>query len=387
MIYFDNAATTLHKPESVLKAVTAAFGKLGNAGRGVNEAALDASRNIYAAREKAARLFHAEQPQRIAFTANVTEALNMAIQGLVSADGSVTATAADHNSVLRPCYMMRDRGAAFHIIPCDEKGRLDYGALDTMISPATQVVVCTHASNVTGNVYDIRRIARAAHAQGAVFVLDAAQTAGVIPLDVQAMEIDVLCFTGHKSLYGPQGTGGLYVRPGLEIPPLLSGGTGVQSYSIHQPPEMPTVLEAGTLNGPGLAGLEAGMAFVGETTPQALAARGAVLTERFLKGVRSLTGITLYGDFSGPRVGVVSLNVGTYDAASVSDALYTNWEIATRAGAHCAPLMHEALGTTERGTVRFSFSWFNTEDEIDLAVEALHELCTASETERKDMEL
>lgn len=379
MIYFDNAATTLHKPQAVLEAVTASFGKLGNAGRGVNDASLDASRSIYAAREKAAALFHAEEPQRIAFTANVTEALNMAIQGLVSPGGGVVATAADHNSVLRPCYMMRDRGAKFSILPCDAQGRLDYDALDTLIGPGTQAVVCTQASNVTGNVYDIRRIARAAHRAGAVFILDAAQTAGILPLDVQEMEIDVLCFTGHKGLYGPQGTGGLYVRPGLEIPPLLSGGTGVQSYNIHQPPEMPTVLEAGTLNGPGIAGLQAGMEFVIGMTPEALAKKTGALTEHFTEEVRKIGGITLYGDFTGPRVGVVSLNVGSYDAGLVSDALYTNWGIATRAGAHCAPLMHEALGTTERGTVRFSFSFFNTEEEVDTAVRALRDLCAETE--------
>ena len=374
MIYLDNAATTLIKPDSVAAAVLDSFGHLGNAGRGVNDASLDASRSLYAARETAASLFNAARPQQIAFTANVTEALNMAVQGLVRPSDRIVTTAADHNSVLRPCYLMREKGAELAIVPVDAQGRLDWQAFDDLVTPGTRMVVCTHASNVTGNIYDIGRIAQLAHSRGALFVLDAAQTAGHESIDVQALGLDVLCFTGHKGLYGPQGTGGLYVRPELEIQPLLAGGTGVQSYNPHQPPEMPTVLEAGTLNGPGIAGLQAGMRFVLETGPAAIGRRTERLAERFLAGLRRLRNITLYGDFSGRRTAVVSLNLGHYDAAAVSDALYADYGIATRAGAHCAPLMHEALGTKERGTVRFSFSWFNTEAEVDAAVQALADL-------------
>lgn len=374
MIYLDNAATTLTKPDSVLQAVQSAFGRLGNAGRGVNDAALDASRSLYSARETAAQLFHVSRPQQIAFTANVTEALNMAVQGLTAPGDRIVTTAADHNSVLRPCRLMRDRGADVAIVPVDSRGRLDWDAMLELITPGTRLVVCTHASNVTGNIYDISRIADLAHQNGALFVLDAAQTAGHTDINAEELGLDALCFTGHKGLFGPQGTGGIYVRPGLEIRPLLAGGTGVQSYNPHQPPEMPTVLEAGTLNGPGIAGLEAGMRFVLEQGAETIGKRIAQLADRFLAGVREIPGVVLYGDFSGPRTGVVSLNLDPFDAAAVSDALYENDGIATRAGAHCAPLMHTALGTKERGTVRFSFSWFNTEAEVDGAVQALKEL-------------
>lgn len=383
MIYLDNAATTLKKPAEVLEAVMDAFGRLGNAGRGVNSASLDASRSLYAAREEAAALFHAGRPQQIAFTANVTEALNMALQGLVSPGDRVVATAADHNSVLRPCYLLAERGAQLAVTPCDRQGCLDYAALEELVTPGTRVVVCTHASNVTGNVYDVRRIAELAHENGALFVLDAAQTAGCLDIDAEALGLDVLCFTGHKGLYGPQGTGGLYVRPGLAIRPLLAGGTGVQSYNKHQPTEMPTLLEAGTLNGPGISGLAAGIRFVRDLGPETIEARVLHLADRFVASVRRIPGITLYGDFSGPRTGVVSLNLDSFDAASVSDALYENYGIATRAGAHCAPLMHEALGTRERGVVRFSFSWFNTDEEVDTAVRALAELAELSAGENQ----
>lgn len=379
MIYFDNAATTLHKPPEVETAVCRALRQLGNAGRGAHMASLDASRSLYAVRERLADFFHCERPQCVAFTMNATESLNMAIQGLLEPGDHIIATAADHNSVLRPCYMMEALGVSLTIIGCDRMGRLDYDQMESSIQPNTKAIIITHASNVTGNVYDIARISSLAHRHGCVFILDAAQTAGILDLDVQKMEIDILCFTGHKGLMGPQGTGGICVREGIALRPLLSGGTGVHSYSRSQPSDMPTLLEAGTPNGHGLAGLGAAAEFIARIGPAAIRAREDQLAQRFLTGLASMDGIKLYGDFLGPRVSVISLNLQGYDAAAVSDALFAGYGIATRAGAHCAPRMHEALGTVHTGTVRFSFSYFNTEEEVDQALAALAELAESAE--------
>ena len=257
MIYLDNAATTFPKPPEVEHAVMAAFHTIGNAGRGAHAATLDASRIIYGTRERLAELFHAEDASRIAFTANVTESLNIAIQGLFEPGDHVITSVCEHNSVLRPLYLMEQRGVKVTYLPADSKGRIAYDELENAYEPETKAVVIMHASNLTGNVTDLEQIAAFTQKHHLLFVVDAAQTAGVLPIDVQKQNIDVLCFTGHKGLFGPQGTGGIYVRKGVEIRPLFAGGTGVQSYSRTQPKEMPTLLEAGTLNGHGIAGLYA----------------------------------------------------------------------------------------------------------------------------------
>mgnify|MGYP002616442354 CR=1 FL=1 len=241
--------------------------------------------------------------------------------------------------------------------------------------PNTKAVVCTHASNLTGNMLDIARIGAMAHAHGALLVVDASQTAGAAPIDMQKMGIDVLCFTGHKGLMGPQGTGGLCIRPGVELRPLLRGGTGVHSYDREQPQEYPTRLEAGTLNGHGLAGLHAALDFILRQGAESIGARERQLMRRFYEGVRGIPGVTVYGDFTAPeRAAIVTLNIRDYDSAEIADILAEDYGIATRAGAHCAPRMHEALGTVQQGAVRFSFSFFNTEEEADAAVSAVREL-------------
>ena len=242
MIYLDNAATTFPKPPEVEHAVMAAFHTIGNAGRGAHAATLDASRIIYGTRERLAELFHAEDASRIAFTANVTESLNIAIQGLFEPGDHVITSVCEHNSVLRPLYLMEQRGVKVTYLPADSKGRIAYDELENAYEPETKAVVIMHASNLTGNVTDLEQIAAFTQKYHLLFVVDAAQTAGVLPIDVQKQNIDVLCFTGHKGLFGPQGTGGIYVRKGVEIRPLFAGGTGVQSYSRTQPKEMPTLL-------------------------------------------------------------------------------------------------------------------------------------------------
>ena len=375
MIYFDNAATTLQKPPCVIHAVTEAMCSLGNSGRGIHGGALSASRIIYDTRATIAQLFRAESPDRIAFTANSTQALNIAIKGILRPGDHVITTALEHNSVLRPIYELEDQGVQLTILPADSIGNICCEDFEKEIQPNTRAIVTTHGSNLTGNLLDIGRIGSVAKKHGLIYIVDASQTAGVFPLDVQRMHIDILCFTGHKGLLGPQGTGGIYVREGVEIRPLLSGGSGVQTYLRSHPSQMPTALEAGTLNGHGIAGLGAAVHYIQEIGLDQIRQKEQELMWDFYSKVREIPGVTIYGDFTtGNRCAIVSLNIRDYDSGEVSDALSSEYGIATRPGAHCAPLMHKALGTVEQGAVRFSFSHYNTKEEVNIAVSALQEL-------------
>ncbi|WP_297293857.1 aminotransferase class V-fold PLP-dependent enzyme [uncultured Oscillibacter sp.] len=375
MIYLDNAATTRTKPPAVAQAVLEALSSYGNCGRGGHQGALSAARAIYETREKIAALLGCPRADHVCFTQNSTQALNIAVCGLLGPGDHVISTDLEHNSVLRPLYRLRSAGAAVDFVPADSRGRLDYCGFERLLRPETKAIVCTHASNLTGDAVDIARVGRFAREHGLLFILDASQTAGVLPIDLAAMGIDVVCFTGHKSLMGPQGTGGLCLREGLEIRPFTVGGTGVQSYSEAQPGEYPTRLEAGTLNGHGLAGLSAALDFLSETGIARIHAHEDALARRFYEAVRDLPGVTVYGDFSAPvRAPVVTLNIGDFDSAEVSDELAERFGIATRPGAHCAPRLHRALGTEEQGAVRFSWSYFNTEEETAAAAEAVRVL-------------
>lgn len=375
MIYLDNAATTMKKPDVVVQAVTEALCSVGNSGRGVHDAALDASRIIYDVRTRLAELFHSESPKQIVFTANSTESLNIAIKGILKSGDHVITTELEHNSVLRPLYEMEEKGVELTFIKSDRQGRMIYRDFEDSIRPRTKAIVCTHGSNLTGNLVDIGRVGAIAKKHNLVFIVDASQTAGVFPIDVQKMNIDILCFTGHKSLLGPQGTGGMYVREGLHVRPLLSGGSGVQTYSRVHPPQMPTALEAGTLNTHGLAGLGAAVKYIQETGIDVIRQKELDLMWAFYNRVKAIPGIKIYGDFDQQeRCPIVSLNIRDYDSSEVSDALYMDYGIATRPGAHCAPLMHQALGTVEQGAVRFSFSHFNSIEEIEKVIAAIQEL-------------
>ncbi len=377
MIYLDNAATTLKKPPCVGEAMLRALQTLGNSSRGTHTGALDAAHTVYGARCALAEFFHCPRPDHVIFTSNITESLNIALSGLLGPGDRAVSTDLEHNSVLRPLYRLAaERGVGVDFVPADRQGRVDYEDFERLLRPETKLIVCTHASNLTGNVVDIKHVGEIAHARGALLVVDAAQTAGTRPIDMQAQGIDVLCFTGHKGLMGPQGTGGLCIREGVEIKPFKVGGTGVQSYSETQPEQYPTRLEAGTLNGHGIAGLSAAVGYLKELGTEAVEAKEAALTRRFREGVASIPGVTVYGDFSGEHAGIVALNLRDYDSGEVSDALSEDYGIATRPGAHCAPRMHEALGTKEQGAVRFSFSWFTTEEEVDAAIRALRELAS-----------
>ena len=376
MIYLDNAATSLRKPPEVIEAVSAAMGYMGNAGRGAHGRSLTASRVIYDTRCAVAELFHCARPDHVAFTANATEALNIAICGLLAPGDHVISTDLEHNSVLRPLYRAQaERGVELSFVPADRRGNVEYGDFSRLLRPNTRAVVCTHASNLTGNLLDLRRIGSFTRENGLTLIVDASQTAGCVPIDMEEMHIDILCFTGHKGLMGPQGTGGLCLREGVELRPWKVGGSGVQSYRRTQPAEYPTRLEAGTLNGHGIAGLAAALRFLRETGLPRIHEKESQLMRRFYAGVREIPGIRVYGDFDAEeRAAIVSLNLGDYASGEVSDALAEEYDIATRPGAHCAPRMHRALGTEEQGAVRFSFSWYNTEDEVDAAVRALRAL-------------
>lgn len=380
MIYLDNAATTMRKPQEVIDAVMLAMGSMGNAGRGVNDASLSASRLIYDTRERLCRMFGGTDPRQVVFTCNSTESLNIAIRGLLNPGDHVITTMLEHNSVLRPLYDLEAKGTSLTIIESDRSGNFDIEDMKRAVRPETKMIVCTNGSNLTGNYVELKPIGEFARERGILFVVDASQTAGVFPIDVEDMKIDVLCFTGHKGLLGPQGTGGMYVREGVNIRPLKAGGTGVQTYSKSQPVQMPTALEAGTLNGHGIAGLHAALGYIEEHGIDAIRKREQGLMRRFYEGVKDIENVTVYGDFDTmDRCAIVTLNIGDYDSSEVSDELLTGYGISTRSGGHCAPLMHKALGTVGQGAVRFSFSHYNTDEEVDAAVKAVRELAADEE--------
>ena len=376
MIYLDNAATTLKKPDCVVEAVMKALCTMGNSSRGTHDSALQSARAVFSARMALAELFHAPGPEQVVFTQNATEALNIALNGLFSKGDHVITTDLEHNSVLRPLYRLEDAGEiTLSMVPADKRGCVEYADFEKLIRPETRAIVCTHASNLTGNVLVLERIGGIARTNGLLFVVDASQTAGAYPIDMEQMGISVLCFTGHKGLLGTQGTGGLCIARGVDIRPFKVGGSGVQSYSRTHPEELPTRLEAGTLNGHGIAGLGAGAAFLLKLGVAVVHEQEIKLARQFYEGVKDIPGVTVYGDFSNwNRTAVVSMNIGDYDSGAVSDALAEDYGIATRPGAHCAPRMHRALGTTEQGAVRFSFSLFNTPEEVKIAIHAVKEL-------------
>lgn len=377
MIYLDNAATTMKKPQCVIDAVVAAMSHMGNAGRGATSAALDASRIIYDTREKLSDLFNLQNPSRVAFTCNSTESLNTAIKGILSSGDHAITTALEHNSVLRPLYDLQAKGMELSIVDCDENGNIDYNDFEKLIKENTKAIVCTHASNLVGNVLDVKKIGSIAKKHNLIFIVDASQSAGVFPIDMQDMNIDILCFTGHKGLLGPQGTGGICVREGIDVRPLKVGGSGVNTFSKEQPVEMPTHLEAGTLNGHAIAGLNAALDYLKEEGIDNIQKREEELMFRFYNGIKDIKDIKIFGNFENKRAAIVTFNVGDIDSAAFSDELSFAYDISTRAGAHCAPLMHKAMNTVEQGAVRFSFSHYNTEEEIDTAIKAVKEIAAS----------
>ena len=369
-IYLDNAATTAQKPAVVAEAMTTILtGEYGNPSRGAHGYSLAGYRVAENARNQLKELFKADKRYEVAFTNNATVALNEVLKGLIQAGDHVITTAWEHNSVLRPLYQLEAAGASFDVVSSEAlTGRLNYQEFAEKLRPETKAVICNHASNVTGNLLDLEWVKTFCVEHKLYLIIDVSQTAGVVPIDLSDGKIAAACFTGHKSLYGPQGTGGVCLLKDLPLEPVLTGGDGMQSFSKVQPKELPTLLEAGTLNIPGLAGLAASVQWVKEKEEK------ATLGDYFYHELKKIDGLTIYGDFSGPRVDVFSINIKDAESAIVSDLLWEEFEIATRPGYHCAPLMHEALGTADRGTVRLSFSSFTTKAEVDTVLAALQNL-------------
>lgn len=370
MIYLDNAATSLWRPDCVLDAVSEAMITLGNPGRGAHKPSLDAARTIYNARISAARLFGNVSPSSIAFTSNATESLNAAIFGLLSSNCGIITTMTEHNSVLRPLYRMRDMGAEISFIPSYEDGTINISCADELVTGKTRAVILNHISNVTGEIADLEFFSEFCKRHNLLLMLDCAQSAGHIPIDINDYNIDVCCFTGHKGLLGPQGTGGIYIRPGLEIRPFKSGGSGSHSFDEYQPSQMPDVLEAGTSNTHGIAGLKAGIDYLIDYGIHNVYNKASAICREFTDRIKKIPNIKIYG-WNGF---IVSLNIDGFTAAETAQILWERYEIAVRSGAHCAPLIHKALGVSE--TVRFSFSISNSQSDAVTAAKAVEEIAS-----------
>lgn len=375
MIYLDHAATSMPKPPEVGQAMVEAL-NLGNAGRGAHGPALAGLRTAYQVRCQVAEFFHVPGgPQQVVFTAGATHALNQAIVGLLSPGDHVVTTASEHNSVLRPLYWLEQQGVELSIVQADKQGRISYEEMERQVTPRTKAVVCTHASNVTGNVTDLKRVSRLCRQNGAQLVVDGAQSGGHLPLSMEEMGIDVLCLPGHKGLLGPQGIGLLCLRPGVELRPLLVGGSGIHSFSHTHPTALPDGLEAGTRNNPGIAGLGAGLKWLQTQGVERLWAQTRERLRQLYEGLHAIPGVTIYGDWSTfHRAPVLAMNLDGWEASQLSDVLYEEFDIATRPGAHCAPLMHLALGTGEAGAVRMSVGHTTTQEEVAAAVAAVAQL-------------
>ena len=317
-------------------------------------------------------MFNLHYPEQVAFTLNATEALNTAINGLISYNDHIITTELEHNSVLRPLYRLEEKGTELTIIKANDWGNINYIDIEKAIKYNTKAIVCTHCSNLTGNVLDIAKIGEICKRHNILFILDASQSAGIFDIDMEKQNIDVVCFTGHKSLYGPQGTGGICIKKGVNISPLKVGGSGIKTFEKTAPSSMPEHIEAGTVNSHSIAGLKAGLEFIQKTGLSKIREKENMLVDLFYNSIKNIKDIKIYGDFSTKERGpIVSLNLGNYSSSSVSDELFERFEIATRSGGHCAPLMHKALSTEKQGAVRFSFSYFNTKDEVLFASKAL----------------
>ena len=373
MIYLDNAATTWPKPEGVYQAVANFMRETGaNPGRGGHRAAAAAGKIISDTRKKLACLFNVKNPNRVIFTFNATHSINLALKGFLRPGDHVIATALEHNSTLRPLYKLLQRGVRVSIVPCSPQGFLDLSLLKKEILPTTRLICLNHASNVLGTLAPLQEVGRIARERDLVFLVDAAQTAGIYPIDVEAMNIDLLAFPGHKSLLGPQGTGGLCVGERVKLDSLFEGGTGSASESFAQPDRLPDKLESGTPNTPGIAGLGAGIDFILQEGMDKIRSHEKELTAYLLQGLREIKEVTIYGPGSpDQQAPLVAFNIKDKNSADISYMLDKIYDIATRSGHHCAPLVHKTLGTLEQGAVRASIGYFNTRQDIDGLLEAL----------------
>jgi cysteine desulfurase/selenocysteine lyase len=373
MIYLDNAATTFPKPSQVWKALEEHwFYRGGNPGRSGHRLSLAAGRAVFEAREELAELFNAEKTEQIVFTLNATDGINIALKGLLKTRDHVVTTSMEHNSVIRPLRDFEKNGGSITVVKCNREGVVSLEDIANSIKNETRLVIVNHVSNLTGSIQPIWDIGKLCDKKNVIFMVDAAQSAGVLPIDVQDLNICLLVFTGHKGLFGPQGTGGLYVKPGIDICSWRVGGTGSRSDSQFHPDFMPDRLEAGTINAFGLAGLAAGVQFIKQEGLDNIGSKERALTQRLVKGLREIEGVEVYGPRQIElRSSVVPFNIKGLDGAEVAAVLDEQFDILTRPGIHCAPLAHETIGTFPWGVVRMSVGYFNTEDEIDQAIKAI----------------
>lgn len=377
LIYMDNAATSWPKPPSVAAAMARCLKEdSANPGRGSHAMAVRASRVLFEARKRLAKLFHVHNPNDIAFTLNTTHALNLAIQGLLQPGDHVVTSSLEHNSIRRPLEALkRSRGIEVDYVPTDGKGKLDLNRVESSVRPHTRLIAVTHSSNLLGSILPVRELGEISRRKGAKLLVDAAQSAGTLPIDVETLQIDLLAFPGHKGLMGPQGTGGLFIHPDLALEPLMSGGTGSSSESAEQPSARPDRYEAGTPNTVGIAGLSAGVDYVQEQTVEAIHAKERRLTALLMDGLLRIPGISVLGPDPGEeRTAIVSFVMEGIDPSETAFILDQQFGIAVRSGFHCTPLGHEIAGTTGTGAVRASPGYFTKESEIVSLIEAVEEI-------------
>ncbi|MGO1469461.1 MAG: aminotransferase class V-fold PLP-dependent enzyme [Tissierella sp.] len=376
MIYFDNAATTFPKPDSVYESVMEAMKEYGaNPGRSGHKMSLRANRGIFETRNLLAGFFNIKNPMNMVFTFNATESLNLGIKGILKAGDHVITTTMEHNSVLRPIKYLEKKGIENTIIQANSKGEIDPEDIKMAIRKNTKLIVTTHISNLTGTILPVKEIGKIAKDKKILYMVDAAQSAGVYDIDVDKMNISLLAFPGHKGLLGPLGTGGLYIREGLKIERIYQGGTGSASESLIQPDTMPDGYESGTLNSPGIVGLGAGIKYINNKGIENIRKHEEELTKYFLDGIKDIEGIKIYGPMDiKKRAAVVALNMKDIDSSEIAYILDEEYDIGVRSGLHCAPLAHKTIGTLDQGVVRFSFGIFNSKKEVDQAINALKEI-------------
>ena len=371
MIYLDNASTTYYKPKQVIRAVNDAMNGIATYGRSTSFVALDASRIVYNCREEIAELFNCENIENVVFTNNATTALNIAIHGLINNQDHVITTVMEHNSVLRPLYKT---GCELSFLSIDDTYTINPEHIKSLIKENTKALVCTHASNLTGQINDVIKVGEICKANNILFILDIAQSAGCINVDMQKFNASVICFTGHKGLLSPQGTGGLCIANHIDIKSFIVGGSGINTFDKTHPVKLPAALEAGTLNCHGISGLLAGVKYIKEEKVANIFKHENMLAQRLYKGIYKIPNVIVYGNYEIEKLAIVAMNIKGIESNVLSDTLQQNYQICTRSGGHCAPLMHETLNTTKQGIVRFSFSYNNTVDEVDKVIEVIKQL-------------
>lgn len=376
LVYFDNAATSFPKPDIVYNSIMKVMKEYGaNPGRSGHKLALKLGREIFETRELLAKLFNIKNPMNLIFTFNCTESLNIGIKGILQKGDHVITTSMEHNSVLRPLKALEKEGIELTIVNGDPMGRISPFDINKSIKKNTKLILTTHVSNLTGTIMPIEEIGKIAKDNGIYYMVDAAQSAGVYTIDVEKMNIDILAFPGHKGLLGPQGTGGLYIKEGLDLKELTQGGTGSISHLLEQPDIAPDRYESGTPNGPGIVGLGAGIKYIFQEGIYNIRKHEEELTKHFIEEVTKIPRVKAYGPLDINEQGaVVPINIGDEDSSEISYILDQNYDIEVRPGLHCAPMAHKTIGTFEQGVVRFSFGPFNTHEEIEMGIKAIREI-------------